>query len=64
MKQLQEATAYQAEYSRPISNSEIDFPFNQGGGGGGGRPDSSGSMGSSYYIERPVSRGSLPPLEA
>lgn len=67
MKQLQDSQAYQAEYSRPLSQTEIDFPFNRNDTN---RPDSSGSIGSyggelpTSYIERPASRSSLPPLEA
>ena len=66
MKQLQDSQAYQAEYSRPLSQTEIDFPFNRNDTN---RPDSSGSIGSyaelpPSYIERPASRSSLPPLEA
>jgi hypothetical protein len=68
MKQLQDSQAYQAEYSRPLSQTEIDFPFNRNENLMN-RPDSSGSIGSygdlaPSYIERPASRGSLPPLEA
>jgi hypothetical protein len=67
MKQLQDSQAYQAEYSRPLSQAEIDFPFNRNDTN---PVDSSGSIGSyagelpPRYIERPASRSSLPPLEA